>query len=416
MDLTSLEALFSPYGQTVLQSAQALQPHEVEYLRHYQTLCRKFPAELVRPALETAILRQEATVKYPAPLAARMYLTREALEQATPFEVSTYRAERYRSQFSPACIVDLGCSIGSDTMALTSIAPTLGIDRDPLRLRMAYANLDTFSNMPELAKDVHQVCFLQANLMNPLPITSQASTALFFDPARRANQRRIFSVDDYQPPLSMIGEWLPQFPALGVKLSPGVDLSELAEYQAEIEFISLYGELKECVLWFGPLRNTARRATLLPSRAQMASEELASISEPAAQLSPPQSFLYEPDPAILRAGLVRSLAEQINAAQLDPDIAYLTSRELTPTPFARAWLIEDWFPFQLKRLRSHLREHGIGKVTVKKRGSPLEPEALIHSLRLEGEAARILVLTHLKGEPIVLICLPVSNWEDSLIK
>lgn len=404
MDLRSLDALFSPSGQAVLESAQALQPREADYLAHFQSLCKQYPAELVRPALESAILRREAVAKYPAALAARMYLTREALEQATSYEVSTYRAERYLNRLNPAQLIDLGCSIGGDTLALAEVAPTLGIDRDPLRLRMAYANIEAFSRLPELVRNLQPVDFMQADLLSPLPITSPASTALFFDPARRTDQRRISSVDNYQPPLSIIRKWLSQFPALGVKLSPGVDLAELSEYQAEIEFISLQGELKECVLWFGPLRNAVRRATLLPSRAQMMLEDTTSASETPARLSPPQSFLYEPDPAILRAGLVRHLAEQINATQLDPDIAYLTSRDLTPTPFARCWEIEAWFPFQLKRLRTYLRQRGIGHVTVKKRGSPLEPEALIHDLRLEGELERVLVLTHLNGEPIVLIC------------
>jgi hypothetical protein len=41
---------------------------------------------------------------------------------------------------------------------------------------------------------------------------------------------------------------------------------------------------------------------------------------------------------------------------------------------------------------------------VKKRGSPLEPDQLIRQLRLKGDEQCILVLTHLRGEPIVIIC------------
>ena len=117
----------------------------------------------------------------------------------------------------------------------------------------------------------------------------------------------------------------------------------------------------------------------------------------------PQAYLYEPDPAILRAGLVTTLGEQLGAAQLDADIAYLTAQDLQPTPFARSWAIEAWFPFQLKRLRAYLRQRQIGRVTVKKRGSPLEPEDLISDLRLSGEAERTIFLTHLRGEPIVIV-------------
>ncbi len=73
------------------------------------------------------------------------------------------------------------------------------------------------------------------------------------------------------------------------------------------------------------------------------------------RLSEPQAYLYEPDPSVLRAGLVRTLGLQLEAAQLDPDIAYLTSDRLVETPFAKAYQVEDWLPFNLKRLRSLLR-------------------------------------------------------------
>jgi hypothetical protein len=191
---------------------------------------------------------------------------------------------------------------------------------------------------------------------------------------------------------------------MGVKISPGVKLDELAGYEAEVEFISLDGELKEAVLWFGPLKTAHRRATLLPGPYTLtaAPDSLLPIREP-------QAFLYEPDPAILRAGLVTTLGAQLNAAQLDPDIAYLTSEKLQTTPFARAWAVEDWFPFQLKRLRAYLRERNIGNVTVKKRGSPLVPEALIRDLKLSGENECTIFLTHLRGKAIVVIAQKVEG-------
>jgi hypothetical protein len=144
-------------------------------------------------------------------------------------------------------------------------------------------------------------------------------------------------------------------------------------------------------------------ATLLPSRTDDAGRYNFRHESPARLASHP---FRRTDPAV-RADWC-DLAEQINATQFDPDTPP-TSRDLTPTPFARCWEIEAWFPFQLKRLRTYLRQRGIGRVTVKKRGSPLEPEALIHDLRLEGELERVLVLTHLNGEPIVLICSALVN-------
>jgi hypothetical protein len=181
-----------------------------------------------------------------------------------------------------------------------------------------------------------------------------------------------------------------------------VQLAELTPFDAEVEFISLKGELKEAVLWFGPLRSATRRATILPGTYTMADGGgFGSLP-----LSEPQGYLYEPDPAVIRAGLVADLGATLNAAQLDPDIAYLTGDDLVATPFARVWKIEDWFPFGVKPLRSYLRERGVGRVVVKKRGSPIQPEELLRKLKLSGEVERIVFLTHLQGRPVVVVCFP----------
>jgi hypothetical protein len=101
---------------------------------------------------------------------------------------------------------------------------------------------------------------------------------------------------------------------------------------------------------------------------------------------------------------VAQLGEDLDAAQLDPDIAYLTARDEIQNPFSRAWKVEDWFPFNLKRLREYLRDRNVGQVTVKKRGSPIKPEELIHMLKLRGEDRRVVFLTHLDGAPITIVC------------
>ena len=389
MDFNAFHRLLSPAGQAAMQAAEALAPREEDYLRCFQELCRLFPADLARPALEIAINRGKAEAKFP--FAAQLYFSREALEQASAWQVATYRAGRYRPFVS---VLDLGCSAGSDTLALAGVTRVMGVDRDPLRLALARANAEALSLGERTG-------FIQADLRDPLPLGRLDNAALFFDPARRAAGRRLHSVRAYQPPLEIVNTWLANFPALGVKISPGVDLAELAPYAAEVEFISLDGELKEAALWFGPLHSAVRRATLLPGE-----HTLAAAPAPALPLRQPGAYLYEPDPAVLRAGLVANLGEQIGAAQLDADIAYLTADSRVATPFARLWQVEDWFPFSLKRLRATLRQRDVGQATVKKRGSPLQPEALLRDLRLSGSQERVIFLTHLRGKPIAVIALP----------
>ncbi|GAB4535650.1 MAG: methyltransferase domain-containing protein [Anaerolineales bacterium] len=393
MDLAHFRALCTPIGQQALAEAEQLAPQESSFLQHFQRLAQRYPQEIARAALETAILRARAQEKFPQHASA-WYFTRAALEQASPAEVSRWRATRFAGY---DFLLDAGCSIGSDTCALAETAPTLGMDIDPLRLAMCRENLRT-------AGLGGRADLLMTDLRRDFPLHGLPHhSGIFFDPARRSGQRRLFSVADYQPPLAVIRNWLPHFAGLGVKISPGVNLDELSGYDCEVEFISLDGDLKEACLWFGDCRRHRRQASLLPGGHTLTADPQAESVPP--RLGEPGAFIYEPDPAVLRAGLVRTLAATLNAWQLDPEIAYLCADVRRETPFARCWQIEDWMPFQMKRLRAWLRERGVGQVTVKKRGSALTPEEVQRALKLKGDRRRVLFLTRLAGRPIVVVAL-----------
>jgi hypothetical protein len=186
-----------------------------------------------------------------------------------------------------------------------------------------------------------------------------------------------------------------------VKLSPGVQIEQLAAYDGQVEFISVRGALKEAGVWLGFVRH-ALRATLIHDQ-QILHWDTPDVM-PVVPIAQPEGWLVEPDPALLRAGLVQALAAEIGASQLDDTIAYLTCADRPATLWARSWQIEDWLPFQLKRLRAYLRARDVGQITVKKRGVAITPEELTRGLKLRGSQSRTLVLTRYQRQPVVLVC------------
>ncbi|MGH3716755.1 MAG: THUMP-like domain-containing protein, partial [Micromonosporaceae bacterium] len=137
-----------------------------------------------------------------------------------------------------------------------------------------------------------------------------------------------------------------------------------------------------------------------------AAAELTGSGERVGEAGPIRDVLYDPDGAVVRAHLVAELADQLDATLLDPQIAYLTADTVRATPFARAYAVHDVLPFSLKRLRTALRERGVGRVTIKKRGSALVPEQLRRDLRLAGDTEATVVLTRIAGRPYVLLVDP----------
>lgn len=388
-----LRYLLSPAGQDTLAALtdEPLTPDT--HLATAAALRRSLPPERAAAVLETALLRQRAARKFSR--AAHMFFTREGLEQATAEPLAAHRARRYATAGAKV-IADLGSGIGGDALALAATGATvIAIDREWLHAAMTGANAEVYG----LGERVIPV---QADLLELWPT---AVDAFFFDPARRtatgprlAPGRRLHTADDYRPPLRLIDAWRPVVPDGAAKVSPAIDYAEVPT-AAEIEFVSYEGEVREGVCWFGGLRTAAaRRATLLPG-GDMLTDEGDSVTA----CGPPRGYLLEPDGAVIRAHLVGQLAAQLGATLIDPTIAYLTADAPAATPFARAYTIEDALPFQLKRLRHYLRERNVGQVTIKKRGSPLDPDVLRQALRLHGPAQRVIFLTQVMGRPTVII-------------
>jgi hypothetical protein len=120
-------------------------------------------------------------------------------------------------------------------------------------------------------------------------------------------------------------------------------------------------------------------------------------------------FLYEPDGAVIRAHLVAAVAEGLGGGLIDPTIAYVTADEPRPTPYATPYEIGDVLPFNLKRLKALLRERGVGVLTVKKRGSAVEPEEVRRRVKPQGPHAATVFLTRVAGAPSMLIGQPYAR-------
>jgi hypothetical protein len=128
--------------------------------------------------------------------------------------------------------------------------------------------------------------------------------------------------------------------------------------------------------------------------------------DPGAGTGPVGAFLYEPDGAVIRAGLVTAVAAGVQGHLLDRRIAYLSGDAAYRSPFARGYRVVEQLPYREKQLRAALRERGIGTLTIKKRGVDVVPEQLRQRLGLRGDRAATIVLTRVAGEGTALLVEP----------
>ncbi|MEV5332753.1 THUMP-like domain-containing protein [Streptomyces werraensis] len=390
--MNDLAPLLTPEGRALLDEVRDTDPaHELAVATR---LRRDHPAELVSAALGQARLRQRAVAKFGEEDAARMFFTPNGVEQSTRRSVAAYRAERLRAA-GVRSVADLCCGIGGDAVALARAGiRVLAVDRDPQTAAAARAN----------AEALGLAGLIEVREADVTEVDTSGYDAVFVDPARRSSKRgRIFDPEAYSPPLSWAVRTALRAPrAAALKIAPGIP-HEAVPAEAEAEWISDGGDVKEAVLWFGTAPGTVR-ATLLPGPRTLVSRGL-----PDPEVRPVGRYLYEPDGAVIRSHLVAEVAEPLDGGLIDPTIAYVTADTLTPTPYATAYEITDRLPFNVKKLKALLRERGVGVLTVKKRGSAVEPEELRRKAlpKPHGTASATVFLTRVSGAPTMLLGHPV---------
>ncbi|MFT4187025.1 MAG: methyltransferase domain-containing protein [Aeromicrobium sp.] len=373
MDLATFERLLDLEGQELL--AALADATDDDDLALGARLRRDHDGDLVAAAMTQRRLRARAAAKFGED-AARLYFTPDALEQATRRRVAEHRARRLADSGAEA-VVDLGCGIGADLIAAARAGLRVrGVELDPVRAAVARANLRALGLDGEVehADATHTV-------------VGPDETA-FVDPARRTGRGRVFGVSDLQPPWPWVRELLAGRAV--AKVMPGLAHADIPP-GAEAEWVSDGGDLVECCLWGAPFARVRRRATLLPSGATLAHREEPPVVGDVGR------YLYEPDDAVIRAGAVAELADDLQGWLIDPKIAYLSSDRGDVTPLARRFTVLAELPFREKQLRAALRERRVGTLTVKKRGVQTVPEELVRRLKLDGPHEATLLMTRVDG-------------------
>jgi THUMP domain-like len=309
--------------------------------------------------------------------------------------VAEARSQEFLKGPALSRIWDATCGIGADSIALVSARlPVIASDRDPWTLRVARANLAG-----------RAACVL-ADATRP-PLAPGAADGLLIDPDRRLGGHREGDPERWGPPLSACLSLAMAFGRACIKLPPGLD-PEVLPPGGLRRWTSLGGELRELALW--PQDEPGREAVALDGRGgrfvlRGEPEHVPALTPEAARSIP---WLAEPDPAVIRAGLVGTLASREGLAPLAPQLAYLGGEQRPSSPLLRAWPVLDTCTLDRRRVRAMLAAHDVGPLTVKKRGHPDSAQVLARRLAGKGSQPGLLAVARLERGHLALLLGPVS--------
>ncbi len=319
--------LASDEGQATIEALRAADPLRARDM--YPALS----AEQVSAALTQA---RHKPPGYPLRL-----VTAEGVQQATPVAVAVRRAARLA--MTTDTIVDAGCGIGLDAWAFQQAGlRVLAFEKDPATAAVARAN-----GIEVTCADVHDA---------ELP-----DAPIYVDPARRKAHRhvsgqaiRTHDPRQWSPPW----EWVLAHASVA-RVAPG--LREIPE-DVEWHCSSIRRSLVDATLWFAPRDLVDRRASVMHEGVW---HEVVGPAAPA-EVRSVGEYLLDPDPAIVRAGLVSNVG-----ALVDAHLAFVTADAAPPGWQGRVMRVQDEVP--LKQVPAACRRLGMERVTVWARGFDAPP-------------------------------------------
>lgn len=406
MDAHLVERLTSGEGAALLAS---LPPYDEQVATTLGPRLREagFSPDLVAAVLTQSELRAAAVDKF-GPFAQDLLLTRDGLEQATRLAIAAGHAGRFR-QAGITTVHDLGCGLGADALAMAGLDLTVeAVESDPVTAAMARHNLRRFPDVTVRCARAEEV---------PLPRGAAAeSVGVWVDPHRRVTgvaditgrTRRVSGLEAISPSWQQVLRWAQDVPATGAKLAPSFPHNRVPA-GAEAQWTSWDGDVVECAVWFGPLAHRPGRTAAVTR----AGATPLLVTEADAEQAPPPAragaqvgeWLYDPDKAIVRSGLVGALAVAVDGFELAAGVGYVTSATSRVVPYARRYAVRAVLPLDGKTLRIWLRDHGFGRVTLKKRGVSADPGRVRHQLGLSGhgpEATVVLTRVGTRSTAIVV--------------
>lgn len=369
-----------------------------------------------------------------------------ALEQSTAQDIGRWKANLWSAgndgdggKSGASTVHDLCCGMGGDSFFIPASFKVVGVDLDEKRLAMYRHNMKAIGKTAEvICGDVREMAKIRE-----MPASAGMTNTEFFtiDPARRAlegeNQRDLRNLT---PTLEEVVEISKHYQGGMVKLPPGYPPAEIPD-GTEILYLGGHSDCRECLVLFGSLAKNPDtvRAVMIGKDGSAFAEwsrprdhSLETLDEslqekldrndslegrdrtyrtatsrndlPIGEIA---NYLSEPAPILIRSHLFNTAALSCDpqAHLISEGIAYVASGLPLPTPGFTCYEIVAHSEISTGAVRSMLKEHDIGKITLKLRGVKLDPDTEIKRLKPKGKKSAILFYTRAAGKKIALLSL-----------
>lgn len=357
----------------------------------------------VRAIAEQIACRRKAAAKLPFLAGTEFLYDSLGLQQCSGEAAARYRA----TLLGGNRLLDLTGGLGIDTLFLSRrFAEVHYCERDPSLLALFEANRRTLGIDNVV---VHRGDGVEALSRFP----EKYFDWVYADPSRRDDHGRHVVLQRCAPNIiDAMSVLATRARRLCIKASPLLEPSALAGDLPGIEwarFISAGGECRELVLLIGTdgQRHAMRTAAVIldsDGRAvfEVTDDRSAQRCEAADAIG---LLVYDPDPAITRAGLWRQLGARLGLRTINRTTGLLTGEDNSPGFPGRVFAVNAVLVWRRAAVRRYLQEHGLAHATVSCRDFPVRADELRVMLGLgEGGHDILLFTRNNRGDKICIHC------------
>jgi hypothetical protein len=240
----------------------------------------------------------------------------------TPKEVAEYRAKRL------ACkrLIEIGAGVGFQTVAFSrTCKEVVAIEIDMRKVKLLEANIAKHG--------LKNVRVIPGDALDENVISEAGKADFIFVDTERPEAEKERTIESIVPSVKGI---LDKYSAISKDICIEVPPHLNVEIDCEKEYVSLDGKLNRLNLYFGKLKKCDRSVVLLPSRERIEGDGRKQADRSVTVAG--AKFLYEPNPAVVLAGLIGEISKNMKIIYAGKK-EYLLSTEMKTSPFLACYKI-----------------------------------------------------------------------------
>lgn len=315
--------------------------------------------------------------------AAELEYSAEDLRWATPEVVAAYRAKRLQCN----TIVDIGCGIGFQSFAFAKTCTKVyALDIDAQKIERAQKNAEGLG--------FKNIVFIRGDALSDVVIQQLKNIDIVFCDPERLPEEKERNMETIQPNIQRV---LKEYSRLTTKIAlefpPQI---KNLPFDCEREYLSWQGKLNRLTLYFNDLKKAERSVAVLPDEA-MLQKGTATLK----RTKDLGKYLYEADPAVVKADLLAELSQQTGAAlvQEGKNTLFTADKKMSSPFFVNSFqCLAETTPEMLVETLNNLH---VGKVILRFSVDPQEYWTIRKKYEAELRGEKIAHLFDVSGKIIV---------------